>query len=79
MVDENLIIGGSMVKLLTVLLAAAGALNWAVADLLETDLLIDVVGLEAGSGALTAAYVVIGAAAVVVVYNELVYQEYITE
>jgi len=79
MVDENLLIGGSMVELLTVILAAAGAINWAAADLLDTDLLLDVVGLEAGSGTLTAVYVIIAASAAVVLYNELVYQEFITE
>jgi uncharacterized membrane protein YuzA (DUF378 family) len=56
--------------LLTVVVAVAAA-NWAAVEFADTDLLVDVLGLTGDT--LTIAYGVIGALAVVVVYNTWVW------
>lgn len=67
--------GGEMVQLLLALITALGAMNWAASEFLETDVLIDLAGL--GGSELQIAYGVIAAAAVVMLYNELVYKGFI--
>lgn len=66
-----------MVQLLTAILTVAGAVNWAVAEFVGTDLLIDVLGLSAGSTELQIVYLVIAVAGAVLLYNELVWKEII--
>jgi uncharacterized membrane protein YuzA (DUF378 family) len=56
--------------LLTVVVAVAAA-NWAAVEFADTDLLVDVLGLTGDT--LTITYGVIGALAVVVVYNTWVW------
>lgn len=53
------------VQMLLSVVVTLGAVNWAVIEFLDTDLLLDVLGVAAGSGELTAIYAVIGAAAVI--------------
>jgi uncharacterized membrane protein YuzA (DUF378 family) len=54
-----------LVQMMLGIIVSIGAVNWATIEFFETDLLLDVIGLESGSGELTIIYAVIGAAAVI--------------
>lgn len=55
------------IRLVVWIIVAVAALNWALVEFAGTDLLVDVLSLS--SDLLTGAYAVIGAAAVINLYN----------
>lgn len=63
-------LGNDTVRMGIWLLTAIAALNWALVEFVDTDLLVDVIALSGSS--LTVAYGVIGAAAAVNLYNIVV-------
>jgi uncharacterized membrane protein YuzA (DUF378 family) len=64
-------IGSHTIDALLTVVVAIAASNWALVEFAETDLLVDVLGLTGDT--LTITYGVIGALAVVVVYNTWVW------
>jgi len=77
MADTDNLIGSGFVQFIAVLLAGVGALNWALVEFLDTDLLLDVLGMTAGSTELAAVYALIAGAGVVSIYNEAVWKGYL--
>jgi uncharacterized membrane protein YuzA (DUF378 family) len=69
------IIGTPLTDGLMRLVVAIAALNWAVVEFLETNLLTDTLGLTGQS--LTATYGIIGLLAVVVIYNTVTWNDWI--
>jgi uncharacterized membrane protein YuzA (DUF378 family) len=65
-------IGGEMGDVAANVVTYTAALNWALIEFLDTDLLADTLSLD--SGTLTLAYAVIAVATVVSIYNLLVWQ-----
>jgi len=71
MAPEDAKIGNNTLDALLTIATAIFALNWALVEFAETDLLLDV--LELSGQSLTLAYAAAGATAVVTVYNTAVW------
>jgi len=71
MAPEDQKIGNNTVDALLTVAVAIAALNWALVEFAETDLLLDVAQLSGSS--LTLAYAGIGVASLVTIYNTAVW------